>query len=92
MKIDQTKAHAMTLHVMSMHVWCSDFFRSHLMIVFLLREKTSHRIIDQRKQLHGLKGKTDFCGFVHFLFTVPDEINGLCLSGVETRVVVPGRF
>ena len=77
---------------MSMHVWCSDFFRSHLMIVFLLREKTSHRIIDERKQLHGLKGKIDFCGFVHFLFTVPDEINGLCLSGVETRVVVPGHF
>ena len=62
------------------------------MIVFLLREKTSHRIIDERKHLHGLKGNIDFCGFVHFLFTVPDEINGLCLSGVETRVVVPGRF
>ena len=43
------------------------------MIVFLLREKTSHRIIDERKQLHGLKGRTDFCGFVHFLFTVPDK-------------------
>ena len=77
---------------MSMHVWCSDFFRSHLMIVFLLREKTSHRMIYERKQLHGLKGKTDFCGFDHFLFTETDEINGLCLSGVETRVVVPGRF
>ena len=92
MKIDQTKAHAMALHVMSMHVWCSNFSRSHQMIVFLLREKISHRIIDERKQLHGLKGKTDFSGFVHFLFTVPDEIYGLCLSGVETRVVVPGRF
>ena len=77
---------------MLLDIWCSDFFRSHLMIVFLLREKTSHRIIYERKQLHGLKGKIDFCGFVHFLFTVPDEINGLCLSGVETRVEVPGRF
>ena len=62
------------------------------MIVFLLREITSHYIIDERKQLHGLKGKTDFCGFDHFLFTETDEINGLHLSGVEKRVVVPGRF
>ena len=76
---------------MLLDIWCSDFFRSHLMIVFLLRKITSHYIIDERKQLHGLKGKTDFCGFVHFLFMVPD-IHGLCLSGVETRVVVPGRF
>ena len=45
------------------------------MIVFLLREITSHYIIDERKQLHGLKGKTDFCSFVDFLFTVPDEVS-----------------
>ena len=62
------------------------------MIVFLLREKTSHRIIYERKQLHGLKGETDFCGFGYFLFTETDEINGLCLSGVEKIVVAPGRF
>ena len=77
---------------MLLDIWCSDFFRSHLMIVFLLREITSHYIIDERKQLHGLKGKTEFFSLVHFLFAVPVEINGLCLSGIETYMVVPGRF
>ena len=79
-------------HHMKCHCMSFSLVNFHPMSVIIFREITSHCIIDERKQLHGLKGKIDFCGFVHFLFTVPDEINGLCLSGVETRVVVPGRF
>ena len=45
------------------------------MIAFLLREITAHFKIDEGKQLHGLKGKTDLCSFVDFLFTVPDEMS-----------------